>query len=135
MAWVEWDESLSVGVFQIDAQHKKWIKIINDLHTAMIERTSDEEIKQIIQELEYYSVYHFETEEKYFEELGYQDKFQHKKEHQEFVEKVKKFKTDYDNDVKTLKIDVMEYLKDWFVNHIKTSDQKYSATFIEHGIK
>ena len=56
-------------------------------------------------------------------------------EHNKFAEEVKKFNDNYKKDVKSLSIDLMEYLKDWFINHIKGSDQKYSKTFIEHGIK
>lgn len=135
MAWIEWDDSLSVGVFTIDAQHKKLFRIINDLHEAMLKRLSDLKIGEIIKELEYYSKYHFKTEESYFEELNYYDKYQHKMEHKKFIEDVKKFENDYKKGVTSLSIDVMDYLKNWLINHIKINDQKYSKTFIERGIK
>ena len=77
---------------------------------------------------------HFATEEKYFDEFGYLKATQHKKEHNDFVTKVAAFKSDFDNGKMMLSMEIMEFLKDWLLNHIKKTDMAYSNFFIEKGL-
>lgn len=35
MPLIQWNESLSVGVVEIDRQHRKLVELINDLNNAM----------------------------------------------------------------------------------------------------
>ncbi len=134
MGIIKWEDKMSVKVKEIDEQHKKLVNMINELHEAMLERKSKEALGKIIDGLIEYTDIHFKTEEKYFDKFGYPEADAHKKEHRDFVKKVVDFKKGYDEGKLLLSLDVMNFLKDWLVNHIMGSDQKYSDFFNQHGL-
>jgi hemerythrin len=135
MDLVRWNESLSVKVTEIDRQHQKLVSMINELGEAMRQGKGKDALSKIINGLVSYTVTHFKTEEKYFDQFGYPKRDSHKKEHAEFVKKVSDFKDGFENGSITLTIEIMYYLSDWVQKHIKGSDKLYTNLFIENGLK
>jgi len=131
MVFMEWDESLSVQVKEIDGQHKKLIGVINKAHEIAGKR---EEFGEIFTELIEYVRIHFSTEEKYFEEFDYADKEEHVKEHLKLTEQVLDFKNKYDSGDCDCE-GFLDFLKEWVGEHLKVTDQKYVKCFKEHGLK
>ena len=70
MAFLDWDDSLSVNVTEIDDQHKKLIGTLNDLYDAMDDGKGNDVLGKILKELTDYTVYHFQTEENYFKKFN-----------------------------------------------------------------
>lgn len=134
MSLILWDESLGVNVKEIDTQHQKLIDLINELHDAMKGGKGKEVLQEILNGLADYTVYHFNTEEKYFAEFHYDKSVEHKGQHKEFVEKVVEFKKKFEADEVGLTIEIMHFLKDWTVEHIKGSDKEFTKCFNEHGL-
>lgn len=134
MPLITWEDSLSVKVSEIDAQHKKLVELINSLHESMKQRKASEALGGIIENLINYAIEHFRTEEKYFDQFGYLKASQHKREHKDFANKVAAFKKDFDNGKMMLSMDIMDFLKDWLLNHIKKTDMAYSDFFVEKGL-
>lgn len=135
MPLVVWDNSFSVNVSEIDLQHQKLFELINNLYDGMKKGTGNEILPKIIEELFQYVEKHFSTEEKYFERFGYPETENHKLEHYNFLKKVSDFKKGYDAGEIGLTIDIITFLQDWLVKHIKGSDKKYGPFFNEHGLK
>lgn len=135
MPLINWEESLSVKVSEIDSQHKKLVGLINKLHDAMKERKASEVLSGVIDELVDYAISHFHTEERYFDRFNYLKATAHKKEHNDFVNKVAAFKNDFSKGKAMLSMEIMEFLKSWLINHIKKVDMAYSDFFIENGLK
>jgi len=135
MALINWTDNLSVGVKVSDDQHKKLIDLINKLNDAMRVGRSKEVISEIIAGLANYTVTHFATEEKYFDQFGYPGAASHKREHNDFVKKVSDFKEGFDKGNLMLSIDITKFLRDWLVKHIQGTDKKYTSFFNEHGLK
>ena len=134
MTLITWTDDLSVKVSQIDNQYKKLVDLINSLHNAMKERKTNEVLSVTINELVKYALEHFKTEERYFDKYSYPMTEQHKKEHDNFVGKVDAFKGDFDSGKMMLSLEIMNFLKDWLVSHIKKTDMAYSDFFIEKGL-
>jgi hemerythrin len=135
MALIEWDESLSVNVEELDGQHRRLIGLINDLNDAMKRGQGKEGLAVIIGELSSYAGDHFATEEKYFDRFAYPDSRRHKSEHTDFVRKVTDFKGEFDSGQLALSVQVMLFLKDWLKGHILGSDKKYGPYFNEKGLR
>jgi hemerythrin-like metal-binding protein len=131
---MEWNQSYSVRIEEIDLQHKKLIGMLDHLIKASDEHNAKSVIKEILDNLVDYTVYHFNSEERYFDKFGYQHAAEHKAEHKQFVDKVAVFVNDYNEDKVLLSADIMMFLSNWVQNHIKGSDQLYSACFLEHGL-
>lgn len=134
MALIEWNDTLSVQVAEIDQQHKKLIDMINQLNDAMMVGKGKDALSGILSDLIRYTRTHFSTEEKYFNEFAYPDAEQHITEHMTFTQKVGEFKQKLDSSALGLSIEVMNYLSDWLKHHILSIDKKYSAYFNQHGL-
>lgn len=135
MSLMEWTSDLSVGVREIDDQHKKLIGLINKLHDAMRAGQGKQALEGTLQELAAYTVYHFQTEEKYMEKFSYVRLPSHKAEHAAFVKKVTDFQNEYAAGRLGLTLDLMNFLRDWVSSHIQKTDKQYSATFQAGGLK
>ncbi|WP_246298965.1 bacteriohemerythrin [Desulfolutivibrio sulfodismutans] len=130
-----WDESLSVNIDEIDDQHKVLVDMINGLHEAMRSRKGVKVLAGLVDALKNYTVEHFGVEERYMEKLKYPGYLNHKKEHERFVAKVLEFENAFKEGKTSLTMDVMRFLKDWLVGHIKGVDKKYGPFFNERGIR
>jgi hemerythrin len=135
MVLINWNNSLSVDVEEIDQQHKRLIAIINDLNSAMKQGKGKDIIGGIVRGLIDYAVVHFKTEENYFEQFGYSETDDHIAEHVSFIQKVSEFKDGYEKGTLGLTIQVMQFLSDWLQNHIKGTDKKYSQFFNNNGLR
>ncbi len=133
---VEWDDSFSVSVNQMDSQHKKWIGYINDLHNAIINGKGRDVLQNVLNKMLDYSKEHLATEEGFLKKTKYPEFEQHKKIHDNFVKWVKEIIDDFSKTKKAnLSLDIMDRMKNWLTNHIKTVDKKYSDHLNKHGVK
>lgn len=131
---IEWTEKNSVGVKELDNQHKKIIKIINELYEAMKNDEIDEKIEKIFNELVDYANYHFSTEERYFDLFNYQEKEVHKQQHNDYKKKISSFIKKSSGDKIFLPFELIDFLEDWWIYHINYSDKKYTECFHRHGL-
>ena len=135
MALISWNESYSVRNNTIDEQHKKLINLINILHDAMKQAKGKEVLGGIIKELISYSIFHFSYEEKLMSKYNFPGTILHKMEHQKFTLKVQKLQNDYVSGKAILSQDVLQFLKDWLVEHIQVNDKKYVPFLVENSFE
>ena len=135
MAFMNWNSTFSVNILEIDNQHKKLVAMINELSEAMKARKGSEVMGKIISGLVDYTKTHFAAEEAYFAKYGYPETAAHKLEHTKFINQLNKFKQDFEAGKLSVTIDVLKFLSDWLVNHIKGTDQKYSKFLNDKGVK
>ena len=133
---IVWTPEMSVGVEEIDNQHKQFIKLIADFHLAIGENKLEEELERIFKSLEDYTGFHFQTEENYFEKFNYEFKDEHIEKHKGFIEKVSVFEERFKKEgVETnVALDSADFLLDWLVEHIEDEDQKYVKCFHDNGL-
>lgn len=132
---IEWKDRYSVGIIEIDAQHKKLFQLYNNLIEAMHQGVGIKELGKALDELLEYSVWHFMTEENYMEKYKYPELENHKKIHNEFREKFYKIHKDFHEGKPVITQEVVEYLRDWIKNHVLYTDQKYAPFLKEAGAK
>jgi hemerythrin len=129
MALVEWDDTLVLGMQQMDEHHQKLVEILNRCYRALMLYDHVHELEGVVAELLAYAEYHFRTEERLMEELGYAAAPSHTAAHRKFVYSVNNFKDRFDAGESFVAIDVLVFLKDWLVAHIQNTDQAL-ANFI-----
>lgn len=134
MELITWSDELNVNIKIIDQQHKKLIDLLNSLFLSMLEGQAQSLINKIVDELINYAEYHFETEEKYFEEYEYPGAHSHKIQHSYYKDEILNFKTDLMHGKSTVPVDVFNFLKDWLKEHIMNSDKKYSKYLNSKGV-
>lgn len=131
----EWKEEYSVQVKEIDDQHKKLVELIFRLFTAIKKQTMQSELGDILNELIEYASYHFATEEKYFKKFDYEFTDEHIKAHRTFGEKMLELQKKHKNDEIKISFELIDFLEDWLLDHLMTTDHKYIECFTSHGLK
>ena len=134
MAVLNWEEKYSVGVRELDSQHKQLIAILNELYDAMQSQKTNDILGQIISKLINYTKVHFTSEERYMTQYNYPDLASQKREHAAFTEKVLAFQEAFNSGRTSLSVSVTSFLKDWLVNHISGSDKKYGPFLNSKGV-
>ncbi len=131
---IVWDKLFETGISEIDAQHKRLVDLINRVYDGFATSGTVVNLNQILTELTEYTKYHFRTEENYFEEFKYPDTDAHKTEHRKFVEKVQEFVDKVKTRKAVVNYEIINFLKDWLINHILDSDKKYIVLFKQNGL-
>ncbi len=131
---LRWSESLSVGIDSIDTQHKKLVDLINELYVHMNSGSAKESIGKTLGQLIDYTGSHFKTEENLFAKNNYPEQAGHKEMHSKLVEQVVHFQEQFNNGEKDVSLELMEFLKDWLIKHIKKTDMQYSSFLLSKGV-
>ncbi|MEJ5299442.1 MAG: bacteriohemerythrin [Thermodesulforhabdaceae bacterium] len=135
MPIVRWDDSFSVGIAEIDAQHKRLVEMINELYDAMRQRKGKDVLSEILDGMMSYAAVHFATEEKYFVQYFYPETESHRKEHRDFKKKADEFKKRFESNEIGVAGEVVDFLATWLKSHIKGSDKKYGPFLNEKGLR
>ncbi len=131
MPLIQWDDSFSVKIAEIDRQHFKLVEMINQ---AMRQGEGRAILGNTINALISYVNTHFATEEKYFKRFAYPETQAHVREHQKFVEQVATLRDSFVKGTAGLSVKTMNFLRSWLLQHIKGSDQKYTQHFLAQGL-
>jgi len=134
MLFMQWTDSLRIGIEEIDNQHKKLIGMINTFHDHL-PKDNVTAIKELLGSMASYTVYHFNTEETYFEQFNYPQTDTHKKEHEKFIAEVYSVQARLEGGSPLLALELSGFLKKWLIDHIMVSDKKYAPFLVDKGLK
>ncbi|MFO8002581.1 MAG: bacteriohemerythrin [Marinilabilia sp.] len=129
---IKWTKDLSVGNESLDKEHQRWIEILNDFYEGLKEGQSKEKLEELIVAMIDYTRYHFKNEEDFMASVNFPGLEDHKKAHEEYVEKITGFYDKMKNGKLILSLEVTNFLKSWLINHIKGVDQQYADYVAKH---
>jgi len=139
MTTIEWTDSMAVGIYEIDNQHRKLFESLNSLLDAMSQGQGNQQIMEILKFLEEYVVIHFGTEERYMEQTGYPGYPAHKAQHDAFAKDFAALKQEFLNHDRPtylrLQVEVGHRLIKWLISHIGEVDTKLGKYLQEKGIE
>jgi len=135
MEEIIWQETFSVGIPEMDAQHQKLIAMINNLIAEQKNVTAPETIADLLTGMMDYTREHFRAEEYLMAEYGYEEKDRHVKLHEEFIRKTLEFCSATGIGPNILSVALLEYLQKWLIDHILKEDMQYKAFYDSKGIK
>jgi diguanylate cyclase (GGDEF)-like protein/hemerythrin-like metal-binding protein len=127
---VKWKPELSVGIKNVDDDHKRLIELTNTLINAIDKDMPKEELKTIFEELEAYTHYHFEREEGFMDEHCSASDIhemirKHKEQHRYFTDKLPELKEQLMHaNSKSVSYEIVEFLLHWLIDHIINEDLK-----------
>ena len=130
----EWDDSLLIGIEELDYEHKALIEDINRLHAELTRNTDRSVIAKCLGDVHLRMQAHFALEEHVMKEHKYAFFDEHKREHDEFLEDYMECMMKFLNGAEDSSRDPIEAcLKEWVINHITTSDKKMSLMVRDVG--
>lgn len=120
---IQWTKNISVNNEKIDNQHKKLIKLTNDLILHSDATPNSKIVNETLYELLKYTEYHFQVEEKLMEKINYPKLEEHRKKHQDFVYQVAMFCNDVSEGKATVTNEILKFLSSWLIQHVSIADQ------------
>jgi len=121
----KWCDDLSVGIEEIDEDHRRLIKCLDDLFTACYAGQGPQVLSKILCCLMKYTREHFSREEDIMRRIGYSALEDHRAAHAELV-------TELDDIIEQFEISnshelsnkTLQFLEDWLTHHILIEDKK-----------
>lgn len=132
---ITWNDDYSVKIKAFDDDHKKIIKIINDLYHDINNKKISGKLDKRLEELIEYGKHHFLAEEEAFDKYGYPDKEEYKLLHKGYSEKMQYFQDNVQGNEIAISFELMDFLEDWLINHINDADKKYVVFLNKHGLR
>jgi len=129
MPFIIWMDRYDTGIDEIDIQHRKLVGLINTLFDSISLKDRKVILNQIFTDLVNYTIYHFKLEEDLMQKYHYSNYTSHKEEHAMFVENVNKHLHSLKVDDSKALLNIINFLKDWLLQHILVSDRKYVKAF------
>jgi len=134
MALITWDDSIQFGLWTIDTQHQRWVGFINDLHEAMLVGRGNAIVGLTLAAMLDYTRTHFADEETLLRGLEYPGYAKHKALHDALIAKVLNLQQKRETSLTPITLEVMNSLKDWLLDHIKTVDREYVPFLQSKGV-
>lgn len=125
MALFTWSDRFSVGIKEMDQQHKKMVDLINYLHNSKLNKKQEEAIGKILNDLVEYTKTHFAKEEALMSNNMYPNFYDHKGKHIGLILKVEILRKKYELGDKDICTEIAILLNDWLAEHIIIEDKKY----------
>ncbi len=125
--FIVWSDEWSVGIEEIDEQHKVLVNLINRMHNAIAEKHGSEIVSDILAELADYTKIHFAVEESLMRILGYPGYEEHKDVHDDLLEHVVDLQKKAASSNTSISFELIHFLKSWLSKHIMEEDMQYTG--------
>ncbi len=129
-----WDETYSVGLNEIDRQHKILIGMINELNFHVKENHNISYIQRIFQGLIDYTISHFGYEEGLIERHEYENIVVHKEKHKKLIAQLQDLQARVLAEEENIFNELLEFLNAWLSKHIKAADKHYAVALKAKGV-
>lgn len=130
---IEWNDSLNIGIEEIDCQHRRLIEIRNRLAVHCADGDEGQEhYHQVLSELFEYTRAHFQAEEDFMRSINYPELDVQQAEHNKFVETLLDFSAAAMRG-EDGRISCLDFLTRWLLGHIAGSDMKIGIYYDLRG--
>lgn len=128
-----WSDDFSVGIQEVDNQHKMLFELINRIFVVALRREHRGSMSEIIDTLINYTRTHFVLEEQLLRAAGYPGLATHMLEHGRFIERMESVARKYLQEDKVVTFELMNFLKHWLKEHILETDMAYADAIARAG--
>ena len=121
---MNFDKQLHVGNRLMDREHAVLIEYINTLQGLVDAKSSRHLVGQVLEGLIQYTKTHFYVEEELMHAFRYPDYANHIEAHEKFKVTMHELSSQYKQGETDISNELMNFLKDWLINHIQKVDRK-----------
>ncbi|SMC26095.1 hemerythrin [Andreprevotia lacus DSM 23236] len=129
---IVWSDELSVGIQEIDEQHKVLVGLLNELYDAIRHHHGRQASVEILNRLADYTRIHFTVEESLMRILGYPDYEGHKAHHEDLITQMQSLQQRLAAG-ETVTFELLHFLRNWLTRHIQEGDRRYTEHFLSRG--
>jgi hemerythrin len=132
---IEWDEGYSLGVEELDSQHRELFSRFNELISACDAGNGADEALRMLEFLTTYVAVHFAEEEALQRRYGYPDAYRHQDEHDAFVRELTGLEQQVrvQGPIPRLVATTNQIVAVWLIDHISRADAEFARyLFIAH---
>jgi len=115
---IEWRDSYSVGIEELDSQHQKLLELINKIGETADTGPSKASCFALLNAMIRYAQEHFTTEERYLEKNAYPKYLEQKGANEKFVQETFTMAQELDEEGLLTLGGITFYLEDWYQDHI-----------------
>jgi len=130
---LQWSEQFSVGIPEIDEQHKTLFDLIDKIHTAILNHKGSAACAEVLDELVDYTRIHFGLEESLMHIAKYPEYEAHRSLHHKFVSEVEALQHKIHSGKTAISFELLHFLRTWLSTHILGDDKKYAVFFASNG--
>ena len=130
MKELAWDQGLSIGIDEIDDDHRRLVDLYNILNHSVTEGDATDYIGAVLEELINCTAWHFSHEERLMLQYGYDAYEEHKADHQDLIDGVKELQQKFLQTGKLDKKEHLEFLERWLTEHILVDDIRLGSYLI-----
>ena len=127
MSLIEWNDSFSVQNAEMDRQHQQLFSLLNKLHDAMTQGKGKETLPVVFDNLIRYTQTHFAAEEALLQKYNYPGLVVQKRQHEDLIIQVTGLQKQFFSGDFSSSMQTRDFLKQWLIEHIQGSDQKYGV--------
>lgn len=121
---MEWKDEYSVGIQEIDDQHKHLLVVFSQIERAIRVQRGWMEVFYEVADLKTFAKMHFEIEEVLMRLYGYPDSAEHAEQHRYFFIRLAEIEgRSLDGSVGS---ELLTFLCDWLKGHIQGADKGYA---------
>jgi len=133
---IQWDDSLTTGIDDIDDQHRELFRRFNALISACNEGRGREEVMRILLFLDDYIRSHFREEEAMQLKSNFPDYPVHRAQHENFIATTEALAAQFKSEGATLDLLVKTNttLMEWLIGHIRKMDRAFARFMVANKI-
>lgn len=135
MPVMPWSNMLSVGVRDIDDQHRVLVDILNRLGDVVMGDVTEWNQKAVLADLLQYTAQHFGDEERLMRSAGYADADAHVQEHREFILQIKAMTERFNSGDLPDAEELLVFVREWLTTHILGTDRALAQVLNAQGIR
>ena len=126
----------ALGIPEIDAQHERWLDLIELFHDAskgnLASKEASDAAKRTLSELISYTSEHFSTEEEFMASTGFPGMAEHKMAHDRIFSALSSLAREMSENPRSPSVSLRlgAVTSSWLLGHIVTEDRKYA----EHAL-
>jgi hemerythrin-like metal-binding protein len=133
MALMTWEESMSIGVPEVDAQHQRLFDMANEVAAVLEQGFDRQAVDQALRALCDYAVEHFAAEEALMDPEGYPEYDRHLNEHLNCTTKALDFLEAFSEEKEVDMAEFLQFVAFWIRDHVLNMDQTLGAYLKKQG--